>query len=157
MTSTDSVSDPEGILYRLGRAPNPLSWPPLEHLGRGRFDDPQRQFRVLYASQQRPGVFIEALARFRPNPAALLEDAALEDADESTLPAGAVDPSWLRTRRLVAFKVQPGEQWLDLRRLGTREMLRARFARVLVELRLPDLDASAIIGPHRELTQAIAR
>ena len=39
----------------------------------------------------------------------------------------------------------------------TREALRGELAEQLVQLGLSDLDVSAVRGPHRELTQTIAR
>jgi hypothetical protein len=56
---------PLDALYRLGRLPDPLAWPSWEFAGDGRFDDPQRQFRTLYAAEQRHACFVETLARFR--------------------------------------------------------------------------------------------
>ncbi|MFN0073349.1 MAG: hypothetical protein ACKVVP_17855 [Chloroflexota bacterium] len=52
---------------------------------------------------------------------------------------------------------QPGQEWLDLRAIETREALRAELAKLLVELGLPDLDLSTVLGPWRRLTQAVAR
>jgi len=36
-------------------------------IGQERFDDPLRQYRVLYAAAQRAGCFAETLAAFRPS------------------------------------------------------------------------------------------
>jgi hypothetical protein len=57
---------PRGALHRIARLPDPLAWPPWEVVGGGRFDDPRREFRVLYAAAQRRGAFVETLAQFRP-------------------------------------------------------------------------------------------
>jgi hypothetical protein len=47
--------------------PNPLDWLPIDRVGANRFDDPARQFRVLYAARQRTACFAETLALFRPS------------------------------------------------------------------------------------------
>jgi len=54
VTSVRSAPAPATALYRVGRLPDPLSWPPWEYAGSGRFDDPAGEFRVLYAAG-RPG------------------------------------------------------------------------------------------------------
>src|SRR6266550_2696501 len=41
--------------------------PPLSVTGKSRFDDPNRQFRVLYVAERRLGCFVEALAPLRPS------------------------------------------------------------------------------------------
>ncbi|MGH2461967.1 MAG: hypothetical protein ACRDIY_24185 [Chloroflexota bacterium] len=51
--------------YRLGRLPDPLAWPPWEFAGAGRFDDPFRSVRTLYAATERRACFVESLAPFR--------------------------------------------------------------------------------------------
>lgn len=57
-----------GVIYRLGRKPDP--WAPPDWASAGpdgtfgnRFDDPDATYRVLYASSQRLGCFVETLAR----------------------------------------------------------------------------------------------
>jgi hypothetical protein len=59
-----------GVIYRLGRKPDPWSAPDWASAGPdgtfgNRFDDPEGMYRVLYASSQRLGCFLETLARFR--------------------------------------------------------------------------------------------
>ena len=62
-----------GVIYRLGRKPDPWSPPDWASAGPdgtfgNRFDDPDATYRVLYASSQRFGCFVETLARFRVDP-----------------------------------------------------------------------------------------
>jgi len=49
------------------------------------------------------------------------------------------------------------QRWLDLRSFETRETLRRELAQTLLALGLEDLDLSGVVGPKRQLTQAIAR
>jgi hypothetical protein len=78
---------PERV-YRLGRRPHPWVWPDWSHAGvdgtfGNRFDDPDSEYRVLYASTQREATFRECLARFRPDPAVLA--AVIFDNDDDPL------------------------------------------------------------------------
>ena len=59
-----------GVIYRLGRVPDPWAVPDWASAGPdgtfgNRFDDPDATYRVLYTSSQRLGCFLETLARFR--------------------------------------------------------------------------------------------
>jgi hypothetical protein len=74
-----------GVIYRLGRKPDP--WAPPDWASAGpdgtfgnRFDDPDATYRVLYASSQRLGCFVETLARFRIDPTLLAELPQIEGA-----------------------------------------------------------------------------
>jgi hypothetical protein len=61
---------PAGPIYRVGWRPDPWAPPDWVYATRqgifgGRYDDPEGQYRVLYANSSRHGCFIETLARFR--------------------------------------------------------------------------------------------
>ncbi|MBI4236576.1 MAG: RES family NAD+ phosphorylase [Chloroflexi bacterium] len=143
------------MLYRIGRLPDPLGWPPQEFIGGGRFDDPQREFRVLYAGQ-RMACFLETLAPFRPSVEALAHlrrvGGGLEPAPRAVVPT-----DWYQKRAVARMRLGRGQRWLDLRAIETREALRGELATTLLELGLADLDLSGVLGPRRRLTQAIAR
>jgi hypothetical protein len=150
------VATPQAGLYRIGRLPDPLAWPPHEYAGDGRFDDSAREFRTLYAAEQRRACFIEALARFRPDSLTLSLYEAVRNTNES-LPAGVVPTGWLQTRGVGRFTVQPANPFLDMRAIETREALHREFAQLLHTLGLRDFDVGAALSPNRELTRAIAR
>ncbi|HEY8746007.1 MAG TPA: RES family NAD+ phosphorylase [Chloroflexota bacterium] len=148
------VAAPTRTLYRLGYAPNPLAWPPHSVRGRGRFDDPRRRFGVLYCSEQRRACFIEALAALRPELpvlSALPVGAQLLPVPRRSLPFG-----WRAVRRIGRFRLPPGQRWLDLRVVQTREALRQVFASSVLAIGLSDLEGATVRGPQRQLTQAIA-
>ena len=91
-----------GVIYRLGRKPDP--WAPPDWASAGpdgtfgnRFDDPDATYRVLYASSQRLGCFVETLARFRIDPTLLAELAQIEGADDYC-PLGEVPIEWVEKR-----------------------------------------------------------
>ena len=76
-----------GIIYRLGRKPDPWAMPDWASAGPdgtfgNRFDDPDATYRVLYASSQRLGCFLETRARFRVDPKLLTELAEIAGEDD---------------------------------------------------------------------------
>jgi hypothetical protein len=156
MTEARRARTPRAPLFRIGRLPTPAAWPPREYAGSGRFDDPIDEFRVLYASQQRRGAFLETLAPFRPSLEAM---AALQSVTgtETEIPVGALPQSWRESRVIAKLTLAAGQRWLDLRAVETRETLRAELASELLQLGFTDLDLSGVVGPQRELTQRIAR
>lgn len=157
MSAPRAVAPLAGPLYRLGRLPDPLAWPPRQYAGDGRFDDPLGEFRVLYVAEQRLACFIETLYRFRRPLAALAAERELPSDEAPPLATAILPPRWRQKRGFHRLRLAPAQRWLDLRSLDTREALRPVFASLLTHLRLPELDLSAVYGPHRVLTQGIAR
>jgi hypothetical protein len=125
-------------------------------VGTGRFDDPAGEFRVLYATAQRRTAFLETLARFRPSLEVLAALEAVENADE-LLPRPRVPADWYRARAIGRLRLATRQRWLDLRRLETREVLHSELAQTILDLGLEDLDFSGVVGPRRQLTQAMSR
>lgn len=156
MSPVRPARTPRGVLYRLARLPDPLAWPPWEVVGGGRFDDPRREFRVLYAAAQRRGAFVETLARFRPVLEVLARLQRVAGGGEQ-LPPATVPAHWYQRRAVARLRLVPGQRWLDLRAPETREALRAELATTLLTLGLSDLDLGRVLGPSRTLTQALAR
>lgn len=152
----DSLPD---LQYRIGRYPDPLALPPFEAIGHNRFDDPRGEFRVLYAAEQRLACFVETLAPFRPDIELLTQLLQMPPGDRrNDVPeAGLIPAEWRETRRSGSFRLAPGQRWLDLRLLETREALRQRLAATLQRLGYRDFDMSDILSRDRRLTQAIAR
>lgn len=157
MRDLEGAKDPEGPLYRIGRLPDPLVFPPWEYAGGGRFDDPKREFRTLYAAESRLEPFIELLAPFRPSPEVIAALGAVSNATDERFEVGVIPSDWARKRCVRAFRLGPSQCWLDLRSLQTREALRYLLAEDLVRLGLNDLDVSDTRGRRRELTQLISR
>ena len=86
---------PTAPLFRLGRKPDLLSppdWSRAQPDGTfaNRFDDPQGNYRVLYAATQRVSCFVETLARFRPNTSLIAELQAIAGQDDQ-VPLGTFD------------------------------------------------------------------
>lgn len=150
---TPTAAPPPALLWRIGRWPDPLAWPPRDASLRepGRFDDPQRQYRVLYTSEQRLGCFVESIARFRPSVAALKDAGAL-----LALPA-RVPASWRASRCVGRLRPEDGLRFLDVRAPETVEVLRRALAPLLHRLGVGDLDVSGVRGPNRAATMAVGR
>ena len=53
--------DFDGTAFRVGRSPDPWAWTPHDFIGNGRWDDPERTYRVMYTSDQRRGAVLEKL------------------------------------------------------------------------------------------------
>jgi hypothetical protein len=149
------AATPRSALYRIGHLPDPLTWPPVELTGGGRFDDPRREFRVLYAGGRR-ACFFETLAPFRPSVEALAAMRGVTGTDEM-LPQAIVPADWYQKRAVARLRLLPGQRWLDLRATQTHETLRTELASILLALGVRDLDLSEVLSRERRLTQAISR
>jgi len=152
MTPALSAARPEGVLYRVGRAPDPWAWPPWAYAGDdgtfgNRFDDPDGEYRVLYASSQRVGPFLETLARYRTDPAlvAALEEIADDDQDAGRYPTiapGVVPAHWCESRRIGAARHDG--PFADIGQSSSVAHLRAILASRLVHYGLEDLDVGEL-------------
>lgn len=121
------------VVHRLGRAPDPWAWPDWSYATDeatfgNRYDDPLGAYRVLYASTQRRGCFLETLARFRPDPALVAELAGIaedpRDKRHVTAPAGAVPVSWLKGRRIGRAVYEQSDAADERRFAGLRYLSR---------------------------------
>jgi hypothetical protein len=148
------------VIYRLGRKPNPWVVPDWATAGPdgtfgNRFDDPDATYRVLYASSQRLGCFLETLARFRKDPMLLSELAEIQGEDDFC-PAGNVPTEWLENR-LMGSATTNGE-YADVCSSEWISQLRKVLARRLQQFGLRDLDASVLQQTAtRALTQLVSR
>ena len=150
-----------GVLYRVGRAPDPLAPPPFagsKNSG-NRFDDPAGEFWVMYAAEQRRACFAETLARFRADLTllAILREMPDGDTGDDTPSAGTLPGDWHLKRMVGRFRPLPGQRWLDLRDLKAREQLRRDLAATFLEIGLDDFDLSDALTRRRDVTQSIAR
>lgn len=120
-----------------------------------RFDDPEGVYRVLYASSQRLGCFLETLARFRVD---LKLYAELNEiaGDNDYVPLGQVPREWAQ-RRAIGSAAHNG-QYADIYGSEWIGRLRRELARDCVRLGIADVDASVLqaLAP-RSLTQRASR
>lgn len=155
---------PQG-LWRIARAPDPLSVGPLPtpddladpRLGT-RFASARGDYGVLYFGTDLECCFGETLAHFRPDPevlAAIGSDWA--SAQSRFMEMGAVPADWRQRRLAVRVVVPQSARFVDVEDLKTRQSLRSHLAKVLVAYGFPDLDVSTIRGPDRRVTRLVSQ
>ncbi len=151
---------PSGVIYRLGRSPAPWAAPDWAWAGRdgtfnNRFDDPLAFYRVLYASSQRLGCFLETLARFRLDLKLIAEFAEIQGEDDH-VPLGEVPVEWLENRMMGSASAD-GE-YADICSSDWISRLRVLLWVDLLRFGIEDLDASILqkTAP-RILTQSVSR
>lgn len=158
------VVDP-GLVFRVGRRPDPWAWTPWQHAGvdgrfHGRYDDPRGAFRTIYAGSTLLACLLEVLAAFRADPH-LDEDLRhiAEDPDDAerypSATPGAVPASWLAARQATTATLAGVYCAVtDKETLGT---LRPLFVAEALRYGLADLDAGALrLAAPRALTQQVA-
>jgi hypothetical protein len=147
------------ILHRVGRRPDPLAWVPWEWTGGGRYDDPGRSFRVLYAAEDRQTALKEVLAplRLRERSRSKLVQAleALDDIEKSgNASRFSLTRDWRLTRAFGRLALASDQVYLDLR--STEGLLEVQEA-LGKQLGILDLGLGEITSLSHETTQAIAR
>lgn len=166
MTPPLSAARPAGHLHRVGRAPDAWAWPPWSYAGEdgtfgNRFDDPAGAYRMLYASSQRVGTFLETLARYRTDPALVAAFQEIADDDHEaarypTIPPGVVPIYWCESRRIGTARHDG--PFADIGQSSSVAHLRAILASRLVHYGLEDLDVGELRRRSaRALTQEISR
>jgi hypothetical protein len=146
---------PAGDLYRL--APSRLPWEAYKGTSfEQRFDDPERNYFVLYASASRLGCFVECLAYFRSDPGKP-GFAELQDKFGNSFPPGSVPAKWCNDRFVQTAQVTgsfadiAGSEWLARLLTNFPEKLKT-------VLTYPWLDQSTIYqDKFRAITQWISR
>lgn len=165
MTPSLAIARSEEAIYRVARKPDAWAWPDWAYADEhgtfgGRFDDPQGEYRVLYASSQREAPFAETLARYRVDihVAAELNEIVSDGKDSEypqLLPVGVVPREWLETR-LMGTARHDGA-FVDLGHGDSLAHLRTALADRVLHYGLDDLDAGAIRRAPRPFTQEISR
>ena len=166
MTSRLALARPAGAVHRVGRRPDPWAWPEWAYAHEdgtfgNRYDDPYGEYRVLYASDQRAGAFVETLARFRAD-LELAAELALIEADPADLqhPAslapGIVPREWLETRA-IGSATHDGA-FVDVGHSDSVAHLRTALAARVLHYGFDDLDAGELRRRvPRAFTQEISR
>jgi len=165
MTPPLAVTGADRPLYRISRRPDAWAWPPWSSAGPdgtfgNRFDDPRGEYRVLYASSQRIGPFLETLARFRRDVAIDAEYALIQpdERDDAfpTLPPGLIPAEW-RDKRCIGTAAHEG-RFVDVGHSDSVAHLRSALAAQLLHHGLEDLDAGDLRRrAPRRFTQELSR
>ncbi|HEY6762854.1 MAG TPA: RES family NAD+ phosphorylase [Baekduia sp.] len=153
-----SGSDP--AVWRLGHRDAPLAFVPLEHCGwEGRWDDPRRAYRTLYAARDVATCLREVLADLRPDTAMLAELRELFGRDAGLEAAAGTVPREFRDQRVVAAayaRADDGEL-VDIDAPAVRAELERDHAPLLAEHGMRHLDVSEIRSRTRVVSQRIGR
>ena len=102
---------PPKPLFRVGREDDAWEVPDWSYAKEdrtfgNRFDDPAGVHRVLYASSQRLGCFIETLARFRVDVSFVAELALMENCEDDFTAFGTVRKAWIKGRCIDSANVE---------------------------------------------------
>lgn len=162
MTPPLATAAPANPIHRIGRVPDPWAWSDWAYAGEdgtfgNRWDDPAGEYRVLYASSEPLGAYLETLARFRPDP---LVVAAIADIDEDpgfpTLTTGLVPAGWCTGRRIGAAR--HAGPFADVGNSDSIAHLRSALLPRIVHHGLDDLDAGDLRRrAPRRFTQEVSR
>lgn len=138
---------PSGPLFRIGRDDDAWAVPDWAYAKEdgtfgNRFDDPMGVYRVLYASSQRLGCFIETLARFRVDVSFVADLALMENGEDDFTAFGTVRRAWLKGRCIGTADVE-GE-FADIYAVAWVSHLRTALAGVAVKLGMKDFDLSSL-------------
>jgi hypothetical protein len=148
------------LIFRIGRRPDPWQPPDWSLAGPdgtfgNRFDDPDVTYRVLYASSQRLGCYLETLARFRVD-LTLYAELSMIEGEDDYVPLGHVPVSWAEPR--ILGSAEHGGSYADLYASEWIGLLRQELAGDCLELGIRELDASILQrSAPRALTQRASR
>lgn len=118
-----------------------------------RFDDPDGEYRVLYAGSDRLTCFVECLACFRPDVELLAALDQIIGRDE--VPRFVVD-DWVKSRMIGSARVDG--QFADMYASGWLSLLRKKLASKAIALGITEIDLSALQAPQpRRFTQLASR
>lgn len=152
---------PKDNLFRVARQDYDSLWPPIEVMGNNRFDDPQKQFGVLYTALTPQAALIEVLQYFRgvdqQATNRLLYDT---DEPESIDPAAQIN-EFIADREMLKLQTKQEFKLLDISHSESIESIKQnqRFGE-LVDFNneiISHLDLSIIFSSNRSTTQAISR
>lgn len=151
-------------VWRVGYKPDPWVWADWTWATDGRFpgrwDDRDGNFRTIYVGSTLLACLLEVLADFRPDQqlAAEMTDIDVVDDDEAmypTVPAGRIDPTWLKPRVSGSAKLTGDFCWVTTAQ--TLAALHPHFVAAALQAGLRDFDAAALKDSRpRELTQSVA-
>jgi hypothetical protein len=167
MSSAFDTAPAPDTLFRVARRPDVWQWTDWSFAGADgtfgqRWDDSQGRYRVLYASRDRLGAFLEVLAQFRPDLHLLAECEGILENDDgapATTPPGRIAAGW-RAGRLLGHGISDGVRapLVVVGGAASLSTLRSELAAVALECGVDDLDAAAIrLSAPRRFTQSVSR
>lgn len=150
---------PPGSLYRVGHRPDPWvlspNWSPGTKT-ENRFDDPIREFRVVYCASSELACFLEVLADFRhPDAQIETELGQVEGTESEPLSLGTVPASWLN-KRAVGNSVAPTCRCAPVLDSSWLSFLRRELELQTGPFKEP-FDLAVLFSQDRSLTQRASR
>ena len=150
---------PTESIYRVARYPDAWQLPDWSRAKDGtfgnRFDDPESDYRVLYAASQEVSCYVETLARFRPD-LTLMEELREIEGDDDFLPVGEVPLEWCANRVIGTASAEGN--YADIYAAEWIALLRRKLVSECLRMGLRDLDASGLQNSSpRTLTQLVSR
>lgn len=149
------------VVFRVGFSPEPWHWTPWTFGPfTGRWDDPEAQYRVVYAAASPVACYLEVLARFREDPLVTAGMNEIEpdarDVDFPTIPAATVPVSWFGPRCLASAALDA--TMAEVQHVESVAFLHPRFVHLAYELGFADFDGAALRSSEpRLLTQSVSR
>ena len=153
------IRTPAESIYRVARYPDAWQLPDWSRAKDGtfgnRFDDPESDYRVLYAASQEVSCYLETLARFRPD-LELMEELREIEGDDDFLAVGEVPLEWC-ANRVIGTAAAEGN-YADIYAAEWIALLRRKLVSECLRMGLRDLDASGLQNSSpRTLTQLVSR
>lgn len=153
------IRTPTESIHRVARYPDAWQLPDWSRAKDGtfgnRFDDPESDYRVLYAASQEVSCYVETLARFRPD-LTLMEELREIEGDDDFLPVGEVPLEWCANRVIGTASAEGN--YADIYALEWIALLRRKLVSDCLRMGLRDLDASGLQNSSpRTLTQLVSR
>jgi RES domain len=150
---------PTDPLFRIARGTRPwefTEWSRAKEKGTfdNRFDDPESEYRVLYAASQLVSCYVETLAPFRPEYSLQAELDAIQGENDYQ-PLGIVPSEWFENRSVGTAGVKGN--YADIYASGWMGKLRIPLQPLCNEYGL-EFDLSTLMqGTIRSITQAASR
>jgi hypothetical protein len=152
-----ALVSPPGRLFRSTRGLDPLvltSWDYIRRNERGRWDDTEEEYRVLYFSDSAVGAFVEVLQDLRQNGAALAALTDIEDdgGDGDDVPTDMNTVSERLQSRYLAtlLPTNPDERVVAIDHGATRSYIESRGLGTALKI-------GDFIGTSRALSRATSR
>jgi hypothetical protein len=123
-----------------------------------RWDDPEREFRLLYTASTKVGACIEVLQDLRPKVSELARLQRIErQADEELPDFGVLPDSYFGHLHGCELGIVTTKPFLDVVDAAIVQTMRMELAALATQLELEEVDVSTMTGHVREFTQAVAR
>jgi len=148
-------------VWRLGYWKNPCDFIPRKLCKwHHRFDDPQKEYRTLYAAQDKVTCLRELLADLRPNSKAIeeFEEWFGASGENGLTIAGVVSAKWRQSNVLVEGNVQLLQgRFINIETPAVRQRLEKKHATLLQSHGIKRLSLAHLRTRERMITQSISR